>query len=63
MAVRNSGKNDRELRFFRYDWAISRYRWIDENCRNTVSGFGTVENLNLVHSSSDVKVANSVYIS
>ncbi|RMX42515.1 hypothetical protein pdam_00022271 [Pocillopora damicornis] len=42
MAVRNNRKNDRELRFFRYDWAISRYRWIDENCRNTVSGFGTI---------------------
>ncbi|XP_058965950.1 uncharacterized protein [Pocillopora verrucosa] len=63
MAVRNNRKNDRELRFFRYDWAISRYRWIDENCRNTVSGFGTVENLNLVHSSSDVKISFRKHIS
>ena len=61
MTVRNARENDQELSFFRYDWALSRYRWIDENCCDTVSGFGNVENF--VHPSSDVKISFRRHIS
>ena len=54
MAERKERKGGLEFGFFYYDWALSRYRWTDENCFHTVSGLGPVKKV--VHPSSDVKV-------
>ena len=43
-----------ERGFFYYDWALSRYRWMDGNCFSKVSGVGPVKKV--VRSSSDHEV-------
>ncbi len=53
MAERKESEGGCEVGFFYYDWALSRYRWMDGNCFSKVSGVGSVKNM--VRASSEVK--------
>lgn len=45
MAENKDGKGGLDVGFFYYDWALSRYRWMDGNCFTKVSGFGPVKKM------------------
>jgi len=45
MAENKDGKGSLDVGFFYYDWALSRYRWMDSNCFTKVSGFGPVKKM------------------
>ena len=53
MAETKESKGGCDVGFFYYDWALSRYRWMDGNCFSKVSGFGPVKKM--ACSSSEVK--------
>lgn len=53
MAENKESKSGCDVGFFYYDWALSRYRWMDGNCFTKVSGFGPVKKM--ACSSSEVK--------
>ena len=53
MAENREGKSGCDVGFFYYDWALSRYRWMDGNYFTKVSGYGPVKNM--ACSSSEVK--------
>ena len=53
MAENKESKSGCDVGFFCYDWALSRYRWMDGNCFTKVSGFGPVKKKDC--SSSEVK--------
>lgn len=53
MAENKESKSGYDVGFFYYDWALSRYRWMDGNCFTKVSGFEPVKNMTC--SSSEVK--------
>ena len=53
MAENKESKTGCDVGFFYYDWALSRYRWMDGNCFSKVSGFGPVKKM--ACSSSEVK--------
>lgn len=53
MAENKESKGGCDVGFFYYDWALSRYRWMDGNCFSKVSGFGPVKKM--ACSSSEVK--------
>lgn len=46
-----------EVGCFYYDWDLSRYRWMDDNCFSKVSGLGPVKKV--VRASSEVKVGGN----
>lgn len=54
MAERKDSKGGCDVGFFYYDWALSRYRWMDGNCFSKVSGAKPAKKM--VRSSSEVKV-------
>ena len=53
MAENKESKSSGDVGFFHYDWALSRYKWMDGNCFSKVSGFGPVKKMTC--SSSEVK--------
>ena len=53
MAENKESNGGCDVGFFYYDWALSRYRWMDGNCFSKVSGFGPVKKM--ACSSSEVK--------
>ena len=53
MEENKESKSGCDVGFFYYDWALSRYRWMDGNCFTKVSGFGPVKMM--ACSSSEVK--------
>ncbi|XP_020615721.1 katanin p80 WD40 repeat-containing subunit B1-like isoform X2 [Orbicella faveolata] len=58
MAENKESKSGYDVGFFYYDWALSRYRWMDGNCFTKVSGFEPVKNM--ACSSSEVKAQEMV---